>query len=191
MAGDGFPDVLWIPAHKQRFTPGKSGRKIDLIVLHITDGKAVDARQTARNVFASPPEFNPKSGTWAKQSAHYVVGRDGTVVQCVRHDDIAHHANSANKNTIGIEHNARDPGDTTLTDIQYWRSAQLVVWLGQQLGIPMHRRFIRGHAEADPKTTHKDCPARALDWDTYMWAIADVQGLAEGRVSMRLWDSGD
>jgi N-acetyl-anhydromuramyl-L-alanine amidase AmpD len=158
------------------------------IVLHITDGKAIDARQTARNVFASPPEAGP-DGKLRQQSAHYTVGRDGTVVQCVRHKDVAFHANKKNPNTIGIEHNARDHADTTLTDIQYWKSAQLVVWLGQQLGIPMDRHYVVGHAEIDPTTTHRECPKRALDWDTYMKAIADVQALAQGHVSMRLWDS--
>jgi hypothetical protein len=41
--------------------------------------------------------------------------------------------------TIGIEHNARDPGDSTLTDIQYRKSEELVVWLGRQLAVPMDR----------------------------------------------------
>src|SRR6202035_4385763 len=70
---------------------------------------------------------------------------------------------------------------------QYWKSAELVVWLGQQLGIPMDKWYIWGHAEIDPTTTHKDCPKRALDWNTYFQAIADVQALAQGRPSMRLW----
>lgn len=186
MAGDGFPGVEWIPAHKDRFSV-KTSRKIDAIVLHVTDGKAVDARQTARNVFASPPEVGA-DGKLRQQSSHYIVGRDGTVVQCVHHKDIAFHVNAENPTTIGIEHNARDPTDTTLTDVQYWKSAQLVVWLGQQLGLPMDRWYIWGHAEIDPTTTHRDCPRRALDWDTYMKAIADVQALAQGRPSMRLWD---
>jgi N-acetyl-anhydromuramyl-L-alanine amidase AmpD len=187
MAGDGFPDVEWIPAHRQRHAV-KSSRIIDAIVLHCTDGVAVDARQTARNVFASPPEIGA-DGTVYSQSSHYIVGRDGTVVQCVLHKDIAYHANAENGSTIGIEHNARHPGDTTLTDIQYWKSAQLVVWLGQKLSIPMDRWYIMGHSEIDPTTTHRTCPQRALDYDTYMLAIADVQALARGRPSMRLWDT--
>ena len=105
----------------------------------------------------------------------------------MRHKDIAYHVNAENGTTIGIEHNARHPTDTTLTDIQYWKSAELVVWLGQQLGIPMDKWYIWGHAEIDPTATHKDCPKRALDWNTYFQAIADVQALAQGRPSMRLW----
>ena len=135
---------------------------------------------------AAPPEVDP-NGTKHSQSAHYIIGRDGTVVQCVRHKDIAWHANTESLTTIGIEHNARSHADTTLTDIQYWNSAQLVVWLGQQLGLPMDRWYIWGHSEIDTKTTHRTCPQRALNWDTYMLAIADVQAMAQGRPSMRLW----
>jgi len=57
MAGNGFPGAVWIPAHPDRYTV-KTSRQIDAIVLHATDGSAVDARVTAKNVFGSP-----KSGT--------------------------------------------------------------------------------------------------------------------------------
>lgn len=187
MSGDGFPDVVWIPAHTDRYAV-KTFRQIDAVVLHITDGGAVDARQTARNVFAQPKQLGA-DGKWRQQSSHYIVGRDGTVVQCVRHKDVAFHANTENSYTIGIEHNARDPGDTTLTDIQYWKSAQLVVWLGKVLGLPVSDRwYLQGHSEIDPTTTHSRCPQRALDWPTYMLAMADVRAAAQGRPSMRLWD---
>src|SRR6267154_1234403 len=103
MSGDGFPGAEWIPAHPQRYRTMTS-RTIDAIVLHCTDGKAVDARQTARNAFGSPPEVDG-GGHKHSQSAHYIVGRDGAVVQCVRHKDIAWHANAESLTTIGIEHN--------------------------------------------------------------------------------------
>jgi hypothetical protein len=122
MAGNGFPGAIWIPAHPDRYTV-KPSRTIDAIVLHATDGIAVDAPVTARNVFASPKEWDATQGTWHQQSAHYIVGRDGTVVQCVLHKDIAWHANAESLTTIGIEHNARETRDTTLTGIQYWKSA--------------------------------------------------------------------
>jgi N-acetyl-anhydromuramyl-L-alanine amidase AmpD len=186
MAGDGYPGVIWIPAHEKRFRKMES-RTIDAIVLHCTDGSAVDAQRTARNVFASPPEVAPGGKVYA-QSAHYIVGRDGTVVQCVRHKDVAYHVNSENPTTIGIEHNARSPQDTTLTDIQYWRSAQLVRWLCQTVGLPIDRWYIWGHSEIDPGTTHSSCPQRALNWDTYWQALNDVLAVEQGRTPMRLWE---
>jgi N-acetyl-anhydromuramyl-L-alanine amidase AmpD len=187
MAGDGFPGVIWIPAHADRHQV-KASRQIDAIVLHITEGRAVDARQTARNVFAQPRQLGA-DGKWRQQSCHYVVGRDGTVVQCVRHKDVAFHVNTENSYTIGIEHNTRSPEDTKLTGKQYWNSAKLVVWLGQVLGLPVSDRwYLQGHSEIDPNTTHKRCPQRCLDWDTYLRAIYDVRALEHGRVSMKLYD---
>jgi len=193
MAGNGFPGALWIAAHRDRYTV-KPARTVDAIVLHATDGSAVDARITAMNVFAQPKEWDAKYSAWKQQSAHYVIGRDGTVVQCVLHKDIAWHANQESLTTIGIEHNARDPADKGLTGIQYWRSAELVVWLGRTLGIPMSRYYIFGHSEIDPGTTHSSCPQRVLDWDTYWLAISEVQADAEGRPRsqpMRLWTADD
>ena len=191
MPGDGFRGVEWIPAHPKRFREMKS-RTIDAIVLHCTDGGAVDARQTARNAFASPPEI--VDGKVHSQSAHYIVGRDGTVVQCVRHKDIAWHANTESLSTIGIEHNARSTLDNTLTGIQYWKSAELVVWLSKTLAIPIDQYYIMGHSDIDMTTTHKSCPQRVLDWDTYWLALSEVQADAAGRsraYPMRLWTADD
>lgn len=186
MSGDGFPDVIWIPAHAQRHQV-KASRTIDAIVLHCTDGSAVDAKQTARNVFGSAPEIGA-DGKPKSQSAHYIVGRDGTIVQCVLHKDVAFHANLENATTIGVEHNARSPQDTTLTDIQYWRSAQLVRWICRTVGVPIDPYYIFGHSEIDKTTSHSSCPQRALDWDTYWKALADAQAVEQGRTPMRLWE---
>ena len=80
------------------FSPRADGRTINRIVIHITDGGArIDG----------PISWfqNPES----RVSAHYIVGQDGEVVQMVHDRDIAWHANSANGDTIGIEHCARAP----------------------------------------------------------------------------------
>jgi N-acetyl-anhydromuramyl-L-alanine amidase AmpD len=185
MPGDGYPGAVWIPAHPDRYTVHKS-RTIEKIVLHITSGGFAEAEITAKNAFGIAKYL--KNGKWKVQAAHYIVGRDGTIVQCVRHKDSANHAGSANKWSIGIEHNVRAGKDTTLEDIQYLKSAELVVWLCKLFGIPTNRKYIIGHAEADPKTTHKSCPAPTLNWDTYMAAIAHVQAIAQGYTPMRLWN---
>ena len=189
MAGDGFPGAEWIPAHRDRYTVTRTPRTIERLVLHITEGGTVDARVTARNAFGGPKYLH--NGHWKNQAAHYVIGRDGTVVQCVRHQDIAHHAETANARTIGIEHNTRAGKDTTLTNRQYLKSAELAVWLGQRFGIPMDRRFVVGHSEAAPGTSHSRCPGRVLDWETFMAAIAHVQAVAAGRTPMRLWNDDE
>jgi N-acetyl-anhydromuramyl-L-alanine amidase AmpD len=150
-------------------------REVNRIVIHITDGGS--------SINGPVSWFqNPAS----KVSAHYIVGQDGEVVQMVRDNDIAYHANSANGDSIGIEHCARAPkafnsGDPGLfpTAIQYAASAALVRWLCEQYGLPMERDYILGHAEADPKTTHKGCPNAVWDWDYYMEMVTSGMSIPE------------
>lgn len=141
----------------------RSQRPISLIVIHITDG---------REKISGPIGHFQRDGLQA--SAHYVIGRDGQVVQMVRHNDIAWHATSANRSSIGIEHCARSPRELgrddaglPVTEAQYQASAKLVRFLCQKHGVPMDRDHIKGHCEA-AKTTHEDCPNRIWDWKYYM-----------------------
>jgi N-acetyl-anhydromuramyl-L-alanine amidase AmpD len=188
MSSDGFPGAIWIPAHADRYARRES-RAIEEIVLHITEGGTDKAEVTAHNAFGIPKYL--QNGKWKVQAAHYIVGRNGSVVQCVGHKDIAHHAGSANEWTIGIEHNTRAGIDNKLTAAQYLKSAELVIWLGEQFGLPTDRNFIIGHSEADPGTSHSRCPGRVLNWDTYMAAIAHHREVARGRTPMRLWNDDD
>jgi N-acetyl-anhydromuramyl-L-alanine amidase AmpD len=188
MSVDGFPGALWIPAHKDRYTVGDR-TKIGKIVLHITEGGTDKAEVTARNAFGGPKYL--QNDVWKNQAAHYIIGRDGTVVQSVQHKNIAHHAGTANGSSIGIEHNTRSGKDTKLTAAQYLKSAELVLWLCGKFCISPTRYFIVGHSEADPGTSHSRCPGRVLKWDTYMAAIGHVQAVAEGRTPMRLWNDDE
>lgn len=185
MSADGFPGAVWIPAHSDRYRVRYS-RAIEEIVLHITEGGTDKAEVTAKNAFGIA-KYQYR-GKWKVQAAHYVIGRDGTVVQCVRHKDIAYHAGTANEWSIGIEHNTRTGKDNTLTDAQYLKSAELVTWLCKLLAIPIDRNYIIGHSEADANTTHSRCPGRVLDWKTYMAALHHVREIEQGRFPMRLWN---
>lgn len=174
--GDGtaeYPDAEAFVAAQHFFRgPASTTRVVDRIVLHITAGQA-DYRRTVK-FFENPT----RKGEPIKVSAHYVVGQGGEVVQMVRHNDIAYHASSANKRSIGIEHTARPPrtfssGDLGLmpTPAQYESSARLVRYLCELYGLPRDRQHIVGHNEADPTTTHTDCPTGAWDWDTFMQTV--------------------
>lgn len=160
----------FLPARAGHFrTPGKP-RTVSRLVIHITDGTTLDS---ATSWFRSPNNAG-------RTSAHYVIGQDGTVVQMVRHEDIAHHASSANATSIGIEHVALSPAGAQYlskrlgkrirplypTDVQYRASADLVVWLCETLGIPLDRDHILGHSEA-AKTDHQGCPNSVWDWYKY------------------------
>ena len=143
----------------------RRGTTVDRIVIHITAG--------GPNLDGTVSWFrNPD----AKVSAHYIVGRDGEVVQMVRDADTAYHASSANSRSIGIEHNGNKPSrrnrrDLPPTDRQYEESAKLVAWLCAQHGIPADRDHIVGHHEISPGDNH-DCPTDYWDWDHYMACVA-------------------
>ncbi len=144
------------PAHSGNYRATGAPRSIDKIVIHITDGGA--------NINGTISWFkNPA----AKVSSHYVIGLDGEIVQMVAHDDVAWHAGSANRGSIGIEHVANTRG-LNPTAAQMCASAALVTWLCDRYNIPADRAHILGHAEADGKTTHKACPNAVWDWVYYM-----------------------
>jgi N-acetyl-anhydromuramyl-L-alanine amidase AmpD len=160
----------FVSAHSGNFRrrPASKGpRPVERIVIHITDGGS--KLNGTVGWFRNPA---------AKVSSHYIVGRDGEIVQMVRHNDVAWHANNANGNSIGIEHNANTRG-LMPTEPQYRCSARLVAWLCHQYGIPVDRDHVLGHSEADTRTTHTSCPNAVWDWDTYMQMLdEEVAALA-------------
>lgn len=150
----------FVAAHSGNFRQRSGTRTVRRIVIHITDGN--------RSIAGPISWFqNPR----ARVSAHYIVGQDGEVVQMVRNNDVAWHANGANGDSIGIEHVASRRRDILPTVAEYCASARLVRWLCQQYGLPLDRQHIVGHREADTRTDHRSCPDSAWDWDYYMGLV--------------------
>ena len=147
----------------------KTGHPYDEVVIHCTDG-----REHALPVAQMWQE--PHHGS----SAHIVIGQDAEAIQCVPLREMAYHAHSASSHSIGIEHCARTPGELGKgdpglkpTEAQYRKSAQIVAWLLTAAGlVPELHKTIKGHAEADPTTTHTRCPnGCGWDWNTYMMMV--------------------
>ena len=159
-------------------SPKAAGRDrvVDRVVIHITaGGPKIDG---TISWFQNGDRINKNTGKPILSSAHYIIGRDGEVVQMVRNADTAHHASQANSRSIGIEHNANKPSrgnklDLPPTQPQYEASARLVAWLCRELGIPADREHIRGHMEISPADDH-DCPSSIWDWDYYMSCVQDA-----------------
>jgi len=88
---------------------------------------------------------NPDSGV----SAHYIVGDEGRVVQCVRHEDVGYHAGylATNRHSIGIEHGGYSGRRATWTDAKMKASARLAAYCCKKHKIPIDRRHIIGHHE--------------------------------------------
>ncbi len=77
--------------------PGIELKEVTGIVVHYVGNPGTTA-QNNRNYFADLAE----NGT-AYASAHFVIGLDGEVIQCVPLDEIAYCSNSRNDDTISIE----------------------------------------------------------------------------------------
>lgn len=141
------------------------------VVVHVTDGHA-SARPVAEMW------RQPNHGS----SAHFVVGQDGAVLQCVRLKDVAYHAHAANGRSVGVEHCCRTPKELGADDPGlppspelYAASAKLVAHLLKAAGLLVDRsETLLGHREADPATTHFDCPDGAWDWGVYL-SLVDAE----------------
>lgn len=186
------PPLTWIrwsgsytPAHR---TP--QSKRITTIVIHATDGGSL-----LGNVWWL-------SGNRSHASAHYVVDRDGTIVQLVHLTDIAWHSGNkkVNAHSIGIEHvgNTYDPAGFTAAE--YRASARLVAWLVRVYGIPVDRNHIIGHYQVpDPNhpgefggsDNHTD-PGPYWRWGYYMNLVRHYAfpGLYAVRVQATTINSG-
>lgn len=167
---------LFIPTAPTAFQRGRPGL-VRAIVIHDIEGSA----GSAINTFS-------KAGN--ESSSHYVVDKDGTVVQMVKERDIANHAFHSvfNAYAIGIEHDGFK--DKPYPDALYRGSAKLVAELVKRYRIPIDRQHIVGHYQV-PKTDEQvaPCPVNATtcggkgghvdpgpawNWDGYMAMVKDA-----------------
>lgn len=162
------PPLTWIRGSGS-YTPASrtpAGRQIRTIVIHVTDGGSM-----LGNVWWL-------SGGHSHASAHYVISRDGEIVQLVHLSDIAWHAGNwkVNCHSVGIEHVGDTYDPAGFTSEEYTSSARLVAWLVRRYDIPVDREHIIGHYQVpDPghpgeyggSDNHTD-PGPHWHWGYYM-----------------------
>ncbi|MCX5399910.1 N-acetylmuramoyl-L-alanine amidase [Streptomyces sp. NBC_00102] len=138
---------------------------VDRVVVHVTQGSLASAVR----VFQDPAHL---------AAAHYVVGKDGSVIQMIRELDVAYHAGnrSYNERSVGIEHEGFVDRPKDFTTAMYASSARLTASVCGRYGIPVDREHIIGHVEV-PGTDHTD-PGPYWDWDRY---IELIRRAASGR----------
>lgn len=169
-----IPGVIAGWAHPSNYgsRPAGQAQPYDEIVIHITSGH---------------PDALGDVEMWQKprhlSSAHLVIGQDATAYQCVPLRFSAWHAHAANGHSVGVEHSAREPGaqgrgDPGMppTPEQLRKSAGIVAYLLKAGGLsPVLGVTIKGHAAADPDTTHEKCPDGApWPWPEYMQLVNDA-----------------
>jgi N-acetylmuramoyl-L-alanine amidase len=167
--GADYYNAEWIPT--THYFSGRNGQRAAWIILHGTAGGS--SAQEVAQWFVSN---NPPTST------HYIIGQDGTVVQCVHESDSAWgngvlsagHASwwnpaiNPNFQTFSIEHVKPDPNNqTSLTEAQQAASFALVAYLCAKWQIPPRAADsaggITGHFSIDP-VNRWFCPG------TYPWS---------------------
>lgn len=166
-----MPESEWVGT--PNYTSGRKGRTQLAIVDHITAGYYPGCLEWMQN---------PAS----QGSAHYLVLRDGRILQLVREGDTAWHAGivnqpnwslydgtNPNRYTIGIEHEGM-PEDG-LTEVQYQSSLWLHKDLTQKYGIPIDTDHIVGHYRINSVDRY-NCPGAKFPWAKL---FADLKGESE------------
>ena len=175
---------IWVP-NSIVFT---NAQPTNALVLHKT--ASAGTAEDIANFFAGPNNHDGKS-------AHFVVGQDGEVVQCVHlvdgaganccvesgHDPFWDQFNprvvgtktgtDLNTLTISIEHcDPTSDNSTFLTTAQQQASFSLILWLVHQYGFDINTQ-IKGHNSIDPLSRAR-CPGN-YPWSTLMALLQVAQ----------------
>lgn len=134
------------------FWKGRNGYTPIAIVIHQTEGAFAGAVSWLTN-------------KTSQVSAHYVIAKDGTVVQLVADENTAWHAGriynptwklpienvNPNYYTIGIEHEIL--GSEAMTIEQFEASTRLIAALAKKFNIPLDNKHIIKHKSIYAKKT--------------------------------------
>ena len=194
MATTDEPDVLWVPSPFH--WNGREGHVPKWLIIHSTAGGST--AEAIASWFQNPD---------AQAAANYVIGRDGTVIQCVRESDAPwangiisgpsgvsgdgiHHDSwwdsgiNPNLLTISIEHvKPSSDNSDSLTEPQRASSFALIKHICQRNGIPMRQADvsggITGHYSMDPVSRSR-CPG-PYPWDA-LWSYLQggTMGVPQG-----------
>lgn len=150
--------------------PAVSRYVINDIVIHYVANPNTSAARN-RNYFDGLADQTGDDGQSA--SAHFVIGLDGEIIQCIPIREIAYTSNFRNMDTVSIE--CCHPDETgEFTEATYESLVKLTAWLCDEIGIGRDR-VIRHY-----DITEKSCPKYFVDnedaWKTF---LSDVKGYKE------------
>lgn len=162
------------------YTSGRSGYKPEAFVIHIAEGSLKGAESWFNN---------PNS----KASSHYMIGKEGQIVQFVEDLNTAWHAGGVeepawnklkpninpNLYTIGIEHEGFH--DQVWTQATINSSVQLIASLCNKYNIIPNEETIIGHYQIN-SVSRSNCPA--IDKSIITTIIKNVQSLFINNIQM-------
>lgn len=166
----------WCPFATKRpialnFWPDRAGQKAQAIVDHVADGNG-----SLFGWFSQPS---------AEVSAHFWIGKDGSIEQYVPLSAAAWANGPLNNPNLAIpliaacKRNGTNPNRVTvslefegkpsdfLTPAQTIAGRKVHVWLRDTLGIPLDRLHVLGHRDFD-SVTRSNCPGPNFPWSEMM-----------------------
>jgi len=137
--------------------------KVDTVVVHTSEGSA----PSALSWFG----MDHKPSGQGPTSAHYLIGKDGTVYGLVPEDRIAYHAGNWDMNvrSIGIELEGKSEDESMFTVPMLASLVVLTRTLASKYGFPLDRKHVIGHNEV-PGATHTD-PGKFFPWSKFMTTL--------------------
>lgn len=120
-------------------------RKVKGVVIHYTANPGTDAKAN-RNYFEG---LKDKHTTFA--SSHFIIGLDGTILQCIPLEEMAYASNDRNMDTISIEC-CHENKDGKFTKETYEALIQLTAWLCGEYNLK-EKNILRHY-----DVTGKNCP---------------------------------
>jgi hypothetical protein len=175
------PPLVWLKGEGNFTKSHRHPESIDKIVIHVTEGAfwgSVRWLQSPR----------------AHASSHYIVARNGRIVQLVHLSDIAWHAGNwkVNSHSVGIEHEGYTYGPDGFTDAQYQSSARLAAWIARRSLLPIDRKHIIGHADVPAPgggrggSSHHTDPGPHWNWNRYIQLVRRYAGFEKLSVTPQL-----
>ena len=151
--------------------PGDKLKEVRGVVIHYVGNPGTSA-QANRNYFESLS--TGEENTYA--SAHFVVGLEGEVIQCIPLTEIAYASNGRNDDTVAVE--VCHPDETgQFSDLTYGQVVELTAWLCETYLLKPNEDVIRHY-----DVTGKICPKYYVDHeDAWTQFLSDVEArLDEG-----------
>ena len=140
-----------------------------VIVEHLTITDSIDATYATFAPDRPDPELHELPGV----CSHFVVGRDGTIVQFVALSLMCRHTVGLNYTAFGIEHVGRRDGDVLSNPRQLRASLALTRWLRCRYAIRL--RDVIGHNESLSSPYHRERVARLRRQTHGDWKAASMR----------------
>jgi len=77
-------------------------KEVNAVVVHYTANPGADAKDN-RDYFNNLPKINAGRETPTFASAHFIVGLEGNIIQCIPLAEMAYASNDRNSDTVAIE----------------------------------------------------------------------------------------